>query len=87
MKKLFKNFERGDLIPLSCIVIIISIGLIAACTPDKSYEQKQAEEKTYLISQVEYHTLNNGLECAFISGSNQMGLSCNWEKYNKENAQ
>lgn len=29
-------------------------------------------------------TLQNGLECIYIGGAKRAGITCNWEKFNKE---
>lgn len=56
-------------------IIVISALCVAGC---KDNTKKPTASKTV------YFTEGSGLECAFVYTSSGGGLSCNWEKYNKE---
>ena len=65
------------------ILIVLSLVLLCGCNGgDKAKAIRKA--KVPVPYGYGYHfTTDKGLDCYYISGDREGGLSCNWEKFNK----
>lgn len=63
---------------MKTFIILVMISLITACGSVERDELKSPFTSTT-------HFTTRGLDCVFVKASYGGGLSCNWEKYNKEN--
>jgi len=63
------------------ILIVLSLVLLCGCLDNKPLPRtdsyKQPRGNSY------YFTTTKGLDCYYIDGGNDGGMSCNWEKFNK----
>lgn len=67
---------------MKLLIAIFLMVLIAGCEKVNTSESESV--RTESPHGVGYHfTTNKGLECFYVNGSYDGGLSCNWEAYNQ----
>lgn len=63
------------------IAVFIFLCLIAGCQPSNNVDSTNQPKRSKTPDIFIY---DNGLECVQVIYGNRYGLSCNWEKFNKE---
>jgi hypothetical protein len=89
-----KEWRRKYLLKASLPLAVIAPGLfvLSGCQPSShSGATEKAPDESKILHlddggriKISEHTLANGLECLVVSGHKRAGITCNWEKYNKE---
>lgn len=63
---------------LFTIVLLVLTLALVGCEPT------DGERPSGLLGSTHHFTTQKGLDCVFVKKGYGGGLSCNWEKYNKE---
>jgi len=66
------------------VFVIIFLCLIAGCQPNNFSHSGDEQSVKQIAQNPNIIIYANGLECVRVKGGHRYGLSCNWEKYNKE---
>ena len=67
------------------VIVALSL-LLAACSPATEKESRPTSStRIDGMTRIVEVTSENGVECVALIGYNKGGISCNWEKYNKNN--
>lgn len=82
------KFSKKEVLMIAAVVFVCSMIMsLTGCLDESAYQNSEAKSVEYsgqyLGHSTTLYTFENGLECAVYSNNRQGGISCNWDKHNK----